>query len=172
MFLNLWWSGITVFAYQKWGIKSCASTLVCILCFTVGCRSDSECPPTQACVNRQCVDPCSYTQCGVNAVCRADTNHRARCYCPDTYRGDPLVLCSRPECTSDVDCPYNLACRNEQCENPCSCGPGALCTVTNHRPSCQCPPGYVGNPHVSCTIGETYQSQKTLHRINYSLSCV
>lgn len=153
-------------------MKSCVSTLVCTLCFTVGCRSDSECPPTQACVNRQCVDPCSYTQCGVNAVCRADTNHRARCYCPDSYRGDPFVLCNRPECTSDVDCPYNLACRNEHCENPCSCGPGALCTVTNHRPACQCPPGYVGNPHVSCTIGETLQSLKTVHKINYSLSCV
>ncbi|PNF22176.1 hypothetical protein B7P43_G05064 [Cryptotermes secundus] len=128
-------------------------------CYEIGCRSDSECPPTQACVNRQCEDPCSYTQCGVNAICRADSNHRARCYCPDSYRGDPLILCSRPECTSDDECPYSLACRSDRCENPCSCGGGALCTVTNHQATCQCPPGYVGNPHVSCTIEPPVEPQ-------------
>lgn len=120
----------------------------------VGCRSDSDCSPREACVNRQCENPCSYTQCGTNALCRADGNHKARCYCPDNYRGDPYVRCTSPECTKDSDCPYNLACRNERCESPCNCAPTALCTVTDHRAACKCPPGYLGNPQIECTIGE------------------
>ena len=119
-------------------------------CFEIGCRSDSDCPPIQACINRECVDPCTFTSCGLNALCKADSNHKARCYCPDNFRGNPLIRCERPECLRDDDCPYNLACRNERCEDPCNCGAGAVCRVDNHRAQCSCPPGYTGNPISEC----------------------
>lgn len=128
-------------------------SLTHFVCLSVGCRSDSDCPPIHACVNRECVDPCSYTQCGLNAFCRPDSNHRARCYCPDNFRGNPLIRCERPECVTDAECPYNLACRDERCENPCNCGVGAICNVNNHVAQCSCPPGYVGNPQLGCEIG-------------------
>lgn len=123
------------------------------LFFAVGCRADSDCPSTQACINRECTDPCSFTQCGLNALCRADTNHKARCYCPDSFRGNPLVRCERPECTTDAECPLHLACQNERCESPCKCGPSAICDVRNHVAICSCPPGFVGNPLALCNRG-------------------
>lgn len=122
------------------------------ICYEVGCRSDSDCPATLSCVNRECVDPCINTQCGTNAVCKSDYNHRARCYCLEGYRGNPLISCTRPECTVDDDCPYRLACRNEQCQDPCHCGINAECRVDNHVASCRCPPGYSGNPNAECKI--------------------
>lgn len=128
--------------------------------FLVGCRANSDCAPIQTCVNRECVDPCSYTQCGLNALCRADSNHRARCYCPDNFKGDAYIRCERPECMSNDECPFNLACRNERCEDPCNCGLHAVCTVNDHRPQCACPPGYVGNPLVTCNIGGSKLKQE------------
>lgn len=122
------------------------------ICYEIGCRSDSDCPVSQACINRECTDPCLNTQCGSNAVCRSDYNHKARCYCLDNYRGNPLISCIQAECTRDVDCGYNLACRNEQCQDPCDCANNALCRVDNHVAFCKCPPGYSGNPKVSCQI--------------------
>lgn len=121
---------------------------------SVGCRSDSECPPTEACVNKECVNPCRYTQCGLGAECHVVSNS-ARCVCPQGTLGDPQVSCLRPQCTSDSECPSYLACRNTRCADPCDCAPGALCTVQGHVPTCRCPPGYIGNPHVSCTIGKS-----------------
>lgn len=121
-------------------------------CYEIGCRSDIECPPTEACVNRECVNPCKYTQCGSNAECRSDYNHKARCYCLNDYRGNPLIGCSRPECTQNSECPYNLACQNEKCVDPCQCAQSAQCIVNNHIPSCRCPTGFTGNPSVECRI--------------------
>lgn len=86
-------------------------------------------------------------------MCRSDYNHRARCYCLDGYRGNPVVACERPECTSNDECPYNLACINERCQDPCQCGDGAQCRVENHIATCKCLPGYVGDAYKRCTIG-------------------
>ena len=121
--------------------------------FTVGCRSDNECSPREACINDQCVDACSLTQCGINALCDADGYHRARCYCPDGYIGNPQVSCVRPECTTDQDCASFLACRNTKCIDPCDCPSTAQCSVVNHRSTCRCPPGLIGNPYESCQRG-------------------
>lgn len=90
----------------------------------------------------------------MSAYCKADSNHKARCYCPESFRGDPYSQCERPECISDDDCPFNLACKNERCEDPCNCGLGAVCNVNYHRAQCSCPPGYVGNPLAVCNIGK------------------
>lgn len=128
-------------------------------CNLIGCRSDEQCAPTEACVNRQCIEPCVYTQCGAFAVCRSDYGHKARCYCPDGYNGNPQIECKRPECTRNTDCGFNLACQNEHCEDPCDCGIGAQCRVDNHLAQCRCPPGYSGNPKIRCDIVPQLSSQ-------------
>lgn len=120
-------------------------------CHKIGCRSDSECATTQACVNEKCIDACQRVQCGQNAMCRPTSNHKAECYCLDGYRGNPFIRCDRPECISDSDCSYDLACKNEKCQDPCNCGVGADCRVYNHRGVCQCPPGYTGDAYQLCT---------------------
>lgn len=120
-------------------------------CYEIGCKSDSECTPTLACINKECTDPCIFTSCGTNAFCKVDRDHKARCYCPDNLRGDPFVRCEKPECSKHEDCPYNFICNQEKCENPCNCGVGALCIVTQHIPQCSCPPGLTGNPLIKCT---------------------
>ncbi|KAF2350557.1 EGF-like domain [Trinorchestia longiramus] len=100
-------------------------------CFiAVGCRSDSQCPPNEACINDQCRDPCA---CGVNAQCEVH-QHRAMCKCPSGYRGDPMVFCQMPQ-------------------NPCEtspCGEGALCELDEGNPICSCPKGMTGNPFNKC----------------------
>ena len=118
-------------------------------CYPIGCRSDSECQYDQACINKDCVNPCLYDKCGVNAECRPSA-HKAQCYCPERFYGNPRIRCERPQCVSDEECPYYLACINEKCADPCKCAPEAKCTVFNHRPNCECPPGTTGNPTVKC----------------------
>lgn len=125
-----------------------------ILLFLVGCRADSECPISEACINKECVDPCHHTQCGINAVCKSDYNHRARCECFDNYRGNPFIECRQSECTQNNECPLHLACVNEKCINPCNCAPGAQCKVDNHQAFCRCPPGYTGNGRDSCSLSK------------------
>lgn len=46
-------------------------------CQEIGCRSDGDCSPVEACINRECVDKCSLVQCAKNAYCKAD-GHVAR----------------------------------------------------------------------------------------------
>ena len=120
-----------------------------------GCKSDLECPLTDKCINRNCVDACSLTQCGIDALCES-RDHNARCYCPPRYRGDPYVACTKPECVVDEECPQVLACRNEHCVDPCDCAPNAQCIVRSHRARCQCYDGYTGDPYT----GGCYLSKK------------
>ncbi len=118
-----------------------------VLC-SVGCRSDSDCPTTEACVNRQCKDPCVFETCGTNALCRVNI-HRPQCFCPERHEGDPYRACRQPECLVDDDCPSNLACREKNCRDPCNCPPNTKCTVINHVPKCSCPAGYKGEPNTT-----------------------
>ncbi|CAL8089036.1 unnamed protein product [Orchesella dallaii] len=59
------------------------------------CRKDNECSSAHTCVENTCKDPCmsrGKVRCGLNAQCRG-RNHKAECYCPSGYRGDPLSRC-------------------------------------------------------------------------------
>nr|XP_027235378.1 fibropellin-1-like [Penaeus vannamei] len=130
---------------------------------TVGCRDNSACPPTQACINNQCQDPC---RCGRNAVCEV-TQHRATCRCPPGYQGDPLRNCQVPinPCDSDP-CGEGALCEldngnpicvcpkvpeGKDCE-PNPCGPNSGCRVVGGAPVCFCLPEFIGNPpSVACS---------------------
>ena len=112
-----------------------------------GCKSDDECPLTQACINRECQDPCIYERCGTNAECSVN-RHIPKCTCLSGYRGNPYDICRQIECLSDPECPDDKACRNEKCVDVCPCdAPNALCTARGHRQYCECPPGYTGDPY-------------------------
>ena len=123
----------------------------------VGCSSDFECPPTQACENRKCLNPCSTNNpCAPVATCTVQ-NHKAMCRCPVGMTGDPYRRCEPIEtgCKSDSECPTTEACQNRQCQNPCvypnnPCGQGAQCQALNHLAVCSCPVGWAGNPHIEC----------------------
>ena len=44
-----------------------------IISVEIGCRSDSECPSQTACINQQCVNPCTVADpCGTNAQCQVN----------------------------------------------------------------------------------------------------
>lgn len=126
---------------------------ICFFCYLAGCKSDSECQLTLTCINRECVDPCLFEKCGINAQCSAK-NHRAVCTCLSDYKPDPdpYIRCKQYECLTDPDCASTLACVNEKCVNPCQCARNADCSVRNHKGICTCIPGYEGNPYgVACT---------------------
>ena len=61
----------------------------------VGCSSNSQCPPSQVCRNRGCVNPCSVDNpCGILGICTS-SNHRASCACPPGFIGDAYTECSQ-----------------------------------------------------------------------------
>ena len=122
-----------------------------------GCKSDNECPILEACYNRECLDPCQFEKCGVNAECSV-RNHRASCKCRQGYKGNPYELCRQYECLSDPECADYLACRNEKCVDPCEdCSINADCTARNHRAICECRVGYTGNPYGSvCSKSKSF----------------
>lgn len=63
------------------------------MCFLVGCRRNEDCQFSEACINRQCTDPCAYPDvCGTNAKCLV-SNHHPICTCPSSLTGDPNVQC-------------------------------------------------------------------------------
>lgn len=71
-----------------------------------GCKSDDECPLTDTCLNRQCVNPCAATNpCASNAVCQA-TNHKAVCRCPDGFIGNAFVNCYKGNLPAKINTYY------------------------------------------------------------------
>jgi len=123
----------------------------CTIFFSAGCKHDSECRDDQACINRECQNPCLFKECGRNAICQA-RNHRANCICPPNHTGSPEFECRPYECLIDPDCHVTLACRQEKCVDPCPrCGVNAACRRQNHKGFCYCLPGFTGNPEVRCT---------------------
>ena len=55
------------------------------------CVINSECPPSLACVNLKCANPCVGV-CGINAKCDV-VGHNPICSCPVGYIGDPFTSC-------------------------------------------------------------------------------
>lgn len=100
---------------------------------------------------REPTDVCIPSPCGPNAKCQA-VNGSPSCSCLPEFIGTPPAC--RPECSSNSDCAYNLACINRKCQDPCpgSCGVNTECSVTQHTPNCKCQKGYVGNPFIACHI--------------------
>lgn len=127
-----------------------------IACRTVGCRVDSECSSSRACVNGQCIDPCLLREpCGINAECFVRHGH-AECRCLSGYRGNSYERCVPVGCRSNNECPMDRQCIDGQCidaclyDNPCSSR--AECRVQNHQPVCRCPNGWIGNPYIRCRL--------------------
>ena len=69
-----------------------------------------------------------------------------------------LFSAPKPECTSDPECPFHLACIQEKCQDPCytsTCGVNAECKAKNHRAICVCIYGFVGDPYTICEERKT-----------------
>lgn len=128
-------------------------------CIAIGCRDNSACPTTQACVNNFCVDQCEENNpCGSTETCTIQ-NHQVKCSCPEGHtaiRGECVPPESLP-CRSDQDCKEGEACLDNTCQDLCKmtpCGDRATCkallvqglaTVT-----CVCAPGLIGDPFREC----------------------
>lgn len=55
------------------------------------CIQSTDCPPSLACINRKCQDPCPGS-CGHNAICKVH-NHNPICTCPPKFTGSPFSHC-------------------------------------------------------------------------------
>ena len=66
----------------------------------VGCRADTDCPSLEACINRECKDPCGALQpCAPTAVCEVKPTNPYRtmvCVCPPGTTGYAAVECRVP----------------------------------------------------------------------------
>ena len=168
--LNAGWQGIVQFVIVKQGmrviriefVKNVSISIFTLISnqsqisqstffihwYLAGCKSDDECPLTQACIQRECQDPCPFEQCGIKAFCTVNV-HKARCQCPSNHKGSPYIECKPYECLTDPECPDTLACRNEKCVDPCDCARNAVCDARNHGGYCTCLPDFpIGDPYV------------------------
>ncbi|KAJ8954751.1 hypothetical protein NQ318_011446 [Aromia moschata] len=113
------------------------------------CRSDSDCPSQQACINLYCVNPCASGHvCTQDQECRVlDTLplRTVMCQCPaDTVvdaSGRCVQIKIRPECQVDADCSDKDKCIRGSCIEACkvdNCGVNALCNSFNHLAVCSC----------------------------------
>ena len=60
----------------------------------VGCREQTDCPSTQACIKNQCLDPCSVSACGPNALCQS-LDRAAYCACEKGFFPNPTPAVER-----------------------------------------------------------------------------
>lgn len=95
------------------------------------------------------IDPCQPSPCGSNSQCRK-VGESPSCSCLPEFIGSPPNC--RPECITNTECSFNLACINRKCKDPCSgtCGTNSECRVVNHAPNCACIVGFEGDPFVQC----------------------
>ena len=90
-------SAISLFYKFKDNILTRSTFLLCLIVLTAGCKSDSECPLSQACNNRECKNPCLYAQCGINADCSVLNHRTTKCTCRAGYEGNPNEKCRQQE---------------------------------------------------------------------------
>jgi hypothetical protein len=77
---------------------------------SAGCTHNSECAPTESCINTKCQDVCAFNPCAQDADCRASFHRASKetiifkkeifltlfilvCSCPPNWAGDPNVRC-------------------------------------------------------------------------------
>lgn len=113
------------------------------------------------------INPCVPSPCGPYSECRV-TSNTYTCTCLPNYQGSPPQC--RPECISNSECRYNLACINMKCKDPCvgSCGLNTECHVYNHIPQCTCLQGFVGNPFISCYIQQSLRKNESCLHKNFN----
>lgn len=112
-------------------------------------------------------NPCVPSPCGPNSQCQVK-GQLPSCSCLPNFIGSPPNC--KPECISNGECPYHLACKNMKCKDPCpgTCGQNAQCNVISHTPQCICYPGYIGDPFTQCTIQQgKYKNVYEIIIINY-----
>ena len=135
--------------------------------FSDECKVNNDCPLDKACVSESCIDPCSNTICGTQAICSAEY-HKGICKCPPGLQGSPYLSCREVECRRDSDCGSNQKCdlRSFSCSPLCRrnpCALGAECIGENHRENCKCIPPLQGDGQLSCTEkGLTYHRYSKL----------
>lgn len=121
------------------------------------CKPGYTGDPYTACHNEP-RNACFPNPCGPHALCTVTPQGQSMCLCPDGMAGDPLNGCGGPQCSTDDDCPWELACMGYKCRDPCpgACGFGATCRVEKHHPVCTCNQGLIGTPTIRCyaPIGE------------------
>lgn len=87
-------------------------------------------------------------------MCRA-IGDSPSCSCVQEFIGSPPNC--KPECVSNTECAYNLACINQKCKDPCPglCGANAECRVISHSALCVCSAGFIGDPFTQCRMPQT-----------------
>lgn len=112
-------------------------------------------------------NPCDPSPCGPHSLCKINSES-ALCACLPSYQGTPPSC--RPECISNSECDFNLACRNQKCSDPCvgTCGTNAECRVVSHAPLCICQPGYTGDPFSYCSLQDMEEPVEILNPCNPS----
>ena len=111
------------------------------------------------------VNPCVPSPCGPQDVCNA---HNGVAICdPCAGLNANLNPACRPECISNLDCPFDNACLGQICQDPCpgSCGHNAICSVINHDPVCRCPDNLYGNPYEYCSVPDVVVHPETCDTI-------
>lgn len=100
------------------------------------------------------LNPCDPSPCGPNSACKIIAESPS-CSCLPNFRGVPPNC--QPECLTNNECPFSLACINKNCKDPCPglCGVNAECRVVSHTPSCICLSGFTGDPLIQCNTVPT-----------------
>ena len=89
--------------------RDCRSGEICSVgrCASVGCVSDSDCPPrAQRCVERICEPLCQSN---------ADCESPEMCQNIDSETGEGNCAVYEPQCRSDRDCAFDEVCEDETC---------------------------------------------------------
>lgn len=146
------------------------------LFYTAECKVDADCVFDKACINGNCLNPCTFgpgSQCGRGAECHVQA-HRAQCVCPAGTQGNPMLSCIAVVCQYNEDCADDKACDrlNRVCRLVCesdTCADSAVCIGRDHQPKCICPPGTTGNAYIECT--GMWLDLLLVNKIIYDLQC-